>query len=239
MKILAYLLTLSFILSCGTCLANNDTDFRRDVRELKEFDEIEFIGTGTLIITQDKEHKVTVEADAKRLENIETIVDDKTLIIRNCPRKWWFFHLDSASQKDAIFYVSVDDLEGIEIKGSVKVEVKTLHVDDLELYVKGCSDINIHLLADRLDVKISGSSNIVVNGKVSEQELKINGAATYDAKNLTCKNTEVNMSGTGEVTVQAEKTLEVELLGSGNVKYIGDPQYIDLDILGVGNVDKL
>jgi len=117
-----------------------------------------------------------------------------------------------------------DRLE-INIGGSGDVSTGRVIVPSLRVKINGSGDITLmELKADDLSLNVNGSGNLRINdGNVGEQDIDINGSGNFQAEDLASKVTNINIGGSGDITVWVVDTLDVRIMGSGNVRYYGRP----------------
>ncbi|WP_320052929.1 GIN domain-containing protein [uncultured Acetobacteroides sp.] len=88
------------------------------------------------------------------------------------------------------------------------------------------------------DYSISGAGNISIAGKPQQNlNIKIAGAAKFDAFELEADNVSIDIAGAADCDVKAAKTLDVSIAGTGSVKYKGNPT-VNKSIAGIGSVKK-
>ena len=117
-----------------------------------------------------------------------------------------------------------DRLE-INIGGSGDVSTGRVIVPSLRVKINGSGDITLmELKAEDLSLNVNGSGNLRINdGNVGEQDIDINGSGNFQAEDLASKVTNINIGGSGDITVWVVDTLDVRIMGSGNVRYYGRP----------------
>ena len=125
--------------------------------------------------------------------------------------------------------ISLNDLEAdrldIDIGGSGDVNAGSVNVLSLRVKINGSGDISLmQLLADDLSLGVNGSGNLrIEDGKVSEQDIDINGSGNFQAGDLASKVTGIRIGGSGDIIVWVIDSLDVRIMGSGNVRYYGQP----------------
>ena len=125
--------------------------------------------------------------------------------------------------------ISMGDLDAdqlkIDIGGSGDVSTARVEVPSFQVKINGSGDITLmQLNADDLSLKINGSGNLRIDdGKVSEQDIDINGSGNFRAEDLASKVTNIRIGGSGDITVWVIDSLDVRIMGSGNVRYYGRP----------------
>ena len=108
---------------------------------------------------------------------------------------------------------------------------KNLHDQPLMLNVLA----DLALEADDIEVDISGSGKVVLEGIADEIDLNITGSGDLRAFNITAREGNIKISGSGDAEVRIEDRLDVRITGSGDVYYKGQP-LLDVSITGSGEV---
>ncbi len=201
-------------------------------REVSGFDEIQFTGTGNLIIEQGDEESLTIEADDNIIGLIETRVRGDVLHIGY---KRGVNIIPTGTIK---FYLTVEDLDRIDLSGVGDIDCDGFETDDLEFSISGSGDIKFNIEAKSIEIDVSGLGDINLSGKVGSHKIQISGSGKYDAEELESKNCEIEISGFGSATVYVSDNLNIEINGAGNVYYKGSPD-ISQDISGLGRIKSL
>jgi len=135
------------------------------------------------------------------------------------------FNVDIGGSGD----ISMGDLDAdkfyIAIGGSGDVSAGRVKVPSIRVKINGSGDITLmDLKADDLSLSVNGSGNLRIDdGKVSEQDIDINGSGNFRAEDLSSKVTSIRIGGSGDITVWVIDSLDVRIMGSGNVRYYGRP----------------
>lgn len=147
-------------------------------------------------------------------------------------------------------YYKTEIINGILYLGYQKASVQH---DDLEAFVtlpylnnisvSGSSNVDIagqFPTIETFKVSISGSGEIEADDLLTAKETNVNisGSGEADLKKLNSKKADVDLSGSGEVKIGVETHLKVRISGSGKVQYLGLPE-IDSKISGSGKLIKL
>lgn len=207
-------------------------DIESEEREVSGFNEIEFTGIGNLIIEQGDEESLVVEADDNIIGLIETEVRGGELHLG-------FKRGVSIVPTSRIkFYLTVEDLDRIDLVGLGDIDCDKFETDDLEFNISGSGDIDFKIVAESIKTNVSGLGDISLSGKVDSHKIQISGSGKYNAEGLESKDCEVEISGLGSATVNASDNLDIEINGAGNVYYKGDP-YISQHISGLGRIKSL
>jgi hypothetical protein len=197
-------------------------------RILPEFDRILVEGSMDIILAQDNAQYLEVEADDNIVPIISTSVRGGELRIKSTH--------SYRSRRDVKVYITLNELEGLEIRGSSDVYGESvLAGDDLDLEIDGSGSMDLELYFDQLYAEINGSGNFRLSGEAIEQEIRINGSGDYRAADLQTVEADVTISGSGNSTVNVSDFLYAEIRGSGDVFYYGNPQ-VSSSIRGSGNL---
>ena len=95
----------------------------------------------------------------------------------------------------------------------------------------------IFLSALSLGVKVTGAGTLELCGEVSELEIDCTGARTIRADDLAARDARVRLTGSGNVRVRVEKSLNASVSGAGKILYLGDPN-VERTLSGAGSVRK-
>ncbi len=197
--------------------------------DLPEFTSITLAMEARVEITQGPEQSVTVEGKSDIFDELDLDVSNSgiwTIRTKDCVRD-----VDNLT-----FYITVPDLNEIKISGSGKIiSTNTFIGGDIELKISGSGEIDIALEADDVEVEISGSGKVFLEGIGDELDLNITGSGDLRAFNLTTREGNIKISGSGDAEVRIEDRLDIRITGSGDVYYKGQP-LLDISITGSGEV---
>ena len=186
---------------------------KTESRNVSGFSSIAVSIPANVTIAQGDAEGVVLEADDNILPLIETMIEDRALLIR--------FREKNQSVKTSTLKLTINakSVEGISVAGSGAVHAAILRSPTLKARISGSGDMNIgNLEADSLIVSVAGSGNFTASGKA--------------------RNVEVRIAGSGDATVWAKETLNVSVAGSGDVKYYGDAN-VSQSVAGSGSVKRL
>lgn len=207
-------------------------DLVTEERDVSGFDELHFSGMGSLIIEQGDEESLIIEADDNIIDLIESEVRGRDLDIKF---RRGFNVIPTTKMK---FYLTVIDLDRIDLSGVGDVDCESFQTDDLEFRISGSGNVDFTIEADSLETRISGLGDIDLEGKVDSHIVKISGSGKYEARELESTECEVDVSGLGSATVNVSEELDISISGAGNVYYIGEPS-ISQSISGLGRIKSI
>jgi hypothetical protein len=203
-------------------------DGRGEARDVRDFQEVSLEGVGTLVIEQGETESLTIEAEPKVLQRIETEVRNGRLTIR--PDRSF------KTRERITYFLTITQLSGIELAGAGRVEVAQLSTDHLRVNGNGAGAVAIDsLTANTLDVTASGNVQAELAGTVDSQTVAVSDAASYAAADLESRVASVTASGASQVTINVTESLDVSVSGVARVEYIGDPDVTE-DVSPAGSL---
>jgi len=183
-----------------------------ETREVGGFTKVELSGSGELTIEKTGTESLSVSAEDNLLPQLTSDVSGDTLTLGTKP------NTSILPTKPITYSLTVKDLTGIAVSGSVSVQVS-------------------NLMTNSLRTKISGSGTITASGAVNDQDVDISGSGHYQAEQMTSKAVKAQISGSGTASVLATDLLDVKIGGSGTLTYSGNPQ-VTQEISGSGKLIK-
>ena len=185
-------------------------------RKVSGFTGIDVSGGFSVEITQGNNESVRLEAEENLLDNIKTEVRDGVLRIYN--------DRSLSSTKGMKAYITVKQLDKIEIRGGVKVVGKsTFKTNTMKLDMSGGSKVTLAVDAKQVRADMSGASKVELTGKTEELTMEMSGASNVDASELIARDVRVGASGASKVKVHADKMLHIDASGASAVYYKGSP----------------
>lgn len=234
-KFLLVVLLLGALLTFTSCTAvvKGSGNIVSESRQVSNFERIILNGSGEVIVTQGGSETLNIETDDNVMKHLEVEVENGALKLGFKPGVSVF------SYTRLVFYVGVDDLNGLTISGSGDIEADSLQTERLEATISGSGDIQItELNADSVVANISGSGEINLFGEITAQDVNISGSGKYLAGEVCSSSVRVGVSGSGDATVCAVDTLDSNISGSGSVNYYGRPS-VNSQSSGSGRLNSL
>ncbi len=148
-----------------------------------------------------------------------------------------FFHRQPRNR--AHVTVTFAALDALEFSGAVKVHSSGLTTPSLHVDVSGAGSLAFdHLSTDDLSIEGAGTVKATMAGRATRQRVDISGAGNYQAAELASETAKVEVSGAGNVVINASKSLTVDISGAGAVAYVGSPD-VKQSISGLGRVRQV
>jgi hypothetical protein len=204
-----------------------------ETRPVSNFDSVTLAGFGDLNIIQGDSESLTIQAEDNLMPYITTNVTNGTLVIGYDTR----YGSDWIRPTQPIkFNLALKDLSTLELSGAGSIQLASLKTDQLAVRVSGAGNINIDRLEARvLTTTLSGAGNLNVAGQAVNQDHRLTGLGSLQARNLKSQSARIAVSGAGSATMAADDTLDVTLSGVGSVEYYGSPK-VTQRISGLGSV---
>lgn len=206
-------------------------------RSVSDFEAISLSGSMDVVVRQGATEGVEVQADDNLLPLIETVVEPgaagRTLNIR--------FKRGERIYNSGRIRITVDviRLSAVATTGSGDVLVDGLKTPSFKLSIAGSSDARLNGLAtDTLEVRISGSGDVVAAGTARRVLLGIAGSGDANLAGLAADDVQVRIAGSGDANVTANKSLDVSVVGSGDVRYGGSVTAVKTSMAGSGTISR-
>jgi len=223
------------ILAVSGCIGQNTTgnaNVTNETRNASNFNQIDLNGAGEIILTQGNNESVVIEAEENLMPYIKTSVNNKVLNIN-------FNNGMPVSTKPVKIYITVKDLNSLNIAGAGKVNSNALKTRSLTININGAGEVNLDSLnVNSLKTIITGTGKMTAAGSAPTQNLEISGAGEYNARNLAGKTAKISIDGAGKATLNVSDLIDILINGGGQVEYVGNPK-ITKQINGAGDVKKI
>jgi hypothetical protein len=205
-----------------------------EVRDVSGTTAVLLAAPGKMTIELGDEEELRIEAQEEVMEDLETEVRGGRLEIKVKPG------VNLGATQSFKFYLTVTELEAIEIAGSGDVKMPVIETRQFSAVIAGSGDASMEgLEADDLRLVISGSGLFDIDGgAVTKQIVDISGSGDYRAKDMESDEAVISMAGSGTATVRVSDSLDVDVAGSGAVKYVGNP-VVNAHVAGTGEVEQI
>lgn len=207
-----------------------------ETRKVSGFSGITSSGSYNVFITMGNTESLRLEGNTEVISQIETIVDNGVLKIRN--KKQMNLRNWNNGGKVSI-YINAKTLNSIILNGSGDIEVSGLvKAKQLSNTISGSGSISLGIDAKDYAATISGSGKIRVKGKAENAKITVSGSGDFEGKSLHISNASAKVSGSGDISLAADKNLEAVMSGSGNIRYSGNAN-VKSTKSGSGSISKM
>lgn len=183
----------------------------REHRETSEFHSVKISGNVGVNYQRGNNRAIEITGDINILPLIKTEISQGVLIISPIQ--------NHQTRLPIIIELSAPSLNALEMNGGGNVRLKDLDQKSLKL-------------------ELNGNGDIFAEGNVQQILIHLNGSSDIDAKGLVCDKAEIKILGSGNVDIHVHQLLKADIIGSGNIKYYGNPSKIERVILGSGNIES-
>ncbi|MGE5394122.1 MAG: head GIN domain-containing protein [Candidatus Saccharibacteria bacterium] len=226
---LVFVFVLGVISCVDDILLEGNGDMRSEFRSASGFDEIASTGDFRVTVKPGEEYSVEVSAESNLLSYIETEVSGTTLKIKTRG-------IHSLVENSPVeISISTPMLKGLSLSGSGLIKTGRFLCGDFKVALSGSGDIESEVNADHVKANVSGSGTILLAGQSRESELVVSGSGKIKAYDLSHKNCDAIISGSGSMFLNASESLTARIAGSGIIYYVSAP-VIHTSIYGSGGV---
>jgi len=143
-------------------------------------------------------------------------------------------YIETSITKDTL---SIGTRRGTALRPSrpPRLDVFTWQLTDLTAGGVGTLEAT-KISGDAFTARFTGAGRATLSGAVRHLTIEVTGTADIDARGLPAEIVDVAISGVGEVAVAARDQLTVDISGTGQVRYAGQPRAIIQHITGSGEV---
>jgi hypothetical protein len=195
--------------SCNWHRIHGNGVMKTETRDVPAFETITCEGSYDVQIDCQEKQSLAIETDENLLPLVKTEVHGKTLRIYSKG------HLLPTNKIRVV--AAVPNLSEFTSNGSINGDINNVNNNSLE--------IGIH-----------GSGKLHLNGKSAEVRINVSGSSKIDAISLISESSRIQINGSGHIEVYATSSIDVQINGSGTVKYKGEPKSVNQQINGSGKI---
>ena len=208
------LLSLLSVLSLSSCnwhRIHGNGSMKTEMRDVPEFEAITCDGSYEVQIDCQAKQSLSIETDENLLPYVKTEVHGKTLHIYT---------------------------KGMLLPTNrIRVVAAVQNISEFTSHGSTDGDIN-NVNNTSLEIGINGSGKLHLNGKSDEVKINVSGSSKIDALSLISESSRIQINGSGHIEVYAANSIDVQINGSGTVKYKGEPKSVNQQINGSGKIMK-
>jgi hypothetical protein len=202
-----------------------------EVRPSDKFQSIKLEGAYDVTITQGPTSQVRIETDKNLLPHITTSVSNGKLTVSS--------EGNLQPTKNINVFITSPNYHSIEVEGSSDVRsTSTISSDELSLLLEGSGSFALGVEAKTLKSDIEGSGTITLTGSAQDHSMEIDGSGDLHSDSLVVNTAKINISGSGDASLNVLSQLDASINGSGGVRYRGPVTNVHTSISGSGSVDR-
>ncbi|HKL33064.1 MAG TPA: head GIN domain-containing protein [Tangfeifania sp.] len=200
-----------------------------EARLTNHFSKVKSEGNFDVHISPGSEYDILIEAESNLIPYIETDVTGNTLRIYTQGLR------NLRNQLPLKVFITMPYINAITQSGSGIITTGYFEGEHFNAIVSGSGIIETAFDANSVDGVVSGSGSVYISGTANNADFVVSGSGKIDAWDLSLRNCEATVSGSGSIWVNAGRFLKANISGSGNVFYNGAPA-VESHISGSGNV---
>lgn len=208
---------------------------KTEKRTTTEYDEIKLQGYFDIDLVAGKEGEIIVDAEENLLQYIKTEVEGNVLKIYQEKG----INLQCSRNNKILVTIPFDKISLVALSGSGDVNTRNqIKNDKFTASLSGSGEMNLDIYATEIEAKLSGSGDLRLKGKSEKLVVKISGSGDISAKELSAKDVDAGISGSGDIKVNCSGALNARVSGSGNIFYSGNPSTKNSKVSGSGSIKK-
>jgi len=210
-SIFLILILFAALTGCKVWGVRGSGDIESETRNIEEFTSLDIGGAFCVKVIVGRDASLKISGDDNLLKYVRTRIKGDRLIIDT--------KKDIRPREDMKLYITTNELEELSSSGANDILVKGID-------------------SERFTIDLSGAGNIVAVGNADKVEIEISGAGNIDTRELYAEEVVVSLSGACNADVYASEYLDAQVSGVGNIDYYGDPEDTDLDVSGIGSINR-
>ena len=196
------------------------------------FSKVNTVGPDDVNFVTGDSFSIKAEGDAEAIKLLRYTVKDRTIIIGRSKKGWW-----SSDGGSVTVTITAPLLTEAALAGSGNFKADTMSGDALMLAIAGSGDATIsNVSGQKLDGKIAGSGSATLFGTIGDADFAVLGSGNINAAKLIAATANVSIAGSGDVRVNASKTVDANIAGSGDVTVTGGAK-CSKSVVGSGKVN--
>ncbi len=175
------------------------------------------------------EHALKVEAPNTWADLIATEVRDGVLTITmdGCIR----------GPGSLVVHVAAPSLESVTLEGSGHIKgTAPPPRGPFKIELQGSGDIDLAIIAVEVGATVRGSGDIRLRGSANTFNGRVLGSGDIKAQDLESNMAQAEVRGSGDIILHAKESLSARISGSGDIRYLGEPEIIEKDVKGSGDI---
>jgi hypothetical protein len=206
--------SLSAMVLTGCGVSFSDGPHTTEARSVGSFDRVEVRGSTNVTVRRGAGRRLTVEGGERSVAGVTTRVEHGTLIV-------------AREDESTTIDFGGDDLR-------VTVTTPALRAARID----GSGDLVLpELDGGSLDLRVDGSGDVRAGGRLDTLDAIVGGSGDLHLEDVEAGEVVLGVSGSGDASVHPLRTLDVQIDGSGDVDYRGDP-HVRRQVSGSGDLSR-
>ncbi|MGO4292807.1 head GIN domain-containing protein [Chitinophaga sp. RAB17] len=203
-----------------------------ETRSISALTDVEVSGDFEVHLKQAAVTALEIKAEDNIIGVVETGVRGNTLYVRIRERTYIKNHLPIK------VYIQSPIFQRLQFDGSGTADNQdTIRSSLFKYEINGSGKGWLTLTTTNLTTTINGSGDMVLKGNADTHNSEINGSGSIAGIDMEVQKANIAISGSGEHEAFVRQYLDVDISGSGEVHYKGEPIVVS-NIVGSGKVVK-
>ena len=199
-------------------------------RSVSAYNKIKISGAVNVIYTHSDSLGLTVRAKENELDNIETKVENSTLVISSKDR----------SHSALYVYIKNNQLTSITSSGATNFKTtNVLKTDSLSFQVSGAAIVRAKVEAQKIKCQGDGAGSLILEGSTTDLLAEISGAGTLKSYKLISKNAVLVTSGAAIAKINVTEKLKATASSASEIKIIGDPKDVTAETSTAASITRI
>ncbi len=201
-----------------------------------DFEEVRISSNMKVYIEEDDTYEVILKGDENDLEDVYINQRGSRLEIKHRDYDWDWWER-KAWRRDMAVYISLPDLEALEVSGACIAKINGFNNRDMELELNGASEIEASISPDYLQLRLRGASIVDLEGNARKVKAELIGASKVRAFDFRTSYTDLTVRGASSAEIYVTEELDVNAAGLSSVTYKGNAR-VRADEHGLSSIQK-
>lgn len=185
-----------------------------------DFDRVQVEGPFSVTLKTGKAPSARAIGPSQAMEHVSIDVQGRTLKVRSNRSVWGGDPVEAPGP--IAIELTTHDLRAASVTGSGSLSIDKARAMRFDLALSGSARLSVgNIEADNLSLGMLGSGEMSVAGKVKTFRGTVQGSGSFDGKNLTAEDVQLNADTSGTITLKANRTANVISTGAGDTGVAG------------------
>ena len=200
--------------------------------DLENFNAVELGDALQVRILRGTRFSVVARGEQPDLDDLELRVEDGVLTGN--------YRNGSASHKRTKLEISMPQIYSAVFEAATDASISGFTAPGSPFFLKasGASAILMSGNFEELELRVEGASEIALKGQVDVMDAVVSGASRLYARELTASEASVDIGGASEADLYVTGRLEGSVQGSSLLRYLGDPEVLDVFVANDSRIIK-
>ena len=245
------------VAACGDLLGGETItgsgELKTETYDFADFAKVDISHAFDAEVTNAEGHSVAVTVDDNIAENLDVRLDGDTLRIGMKGNDSYrdvtmeaavampalsVLKLSGASSATLGAFESDEPLK-IELEGASSVDCSDMASGSAVFDLEGASKADCRdVTTGEITVALQGASSVALAGTGGNADVSAKGASKVDMRGLPVTNAKVKLEGASNASIDTSGSLDVDLAGSSDLKYSGEPTLGDIKMSGDSTLER-